>query len=143
MNIKKLKDNAIVPTYATAGSAAFDLYSTQDIIIEPGNRELVSTGLSFEIPEGYEIQIRPRSGIAYKWGITVLNSPGTIDSDYTGELKVILINHSESDYSFRVCEGDRIAQGVLAKVEPHQQFTVVDEIKNTDRGQGGFGSSGS
>lgn len=119
MQVQKLKDNAILPTYATPGSSGFDLYSTHDIDIYPGQRVLVGTGLVFNVPYGFEIQVRPRSGLAVKHGITVLNAPGTIDSDYTGELQVILINHGKD--IFRVQEGDRIAQGVLQAV-PDQVF---------------------
>ncbi|MDZ7756183.1 MAG: dUTP diphosphatase [Rhodohalobacter sp.] len=108
-------------------------------MIEPGERTMIPTGLQMALPEGYEAQIRPRSGLAIKNGITMLNTPGTIDADYRGEVKVIAINHGEDD--FEISHGDRIAQMVIA---PVTQFPVVevDELDETDRGEGGFGSTG-
>lgn len=133
---------AIVPEYKTAGAAGADLYAflpEETVVIEPGKRAVIPTGLFFEIPEGYEIQVRPRSGLAAKNGVTVLNTPGTIDSDYRGELKVILINLG--DDSFSVKNGDRIAQMVIAPVI-QAEFLQVSELSETDRGNGGFGSTG-
>lgn len=141
LQIKKVRENAIVPTFGTSQASGFDLYATNYITLAPGERALIRTGLVFNIPQGYEIQIRPRSGLALKHGITVLNSPGTIDSDYLGEVGVILINHGQND--FFVSEGDRIAQGVLAKVEPPVEFELVDSIDTqSERGAGGFGHTG-
>ena len=135
------KSNHALPVYATPQSAGMDLKAVLDHAIEllPGQRTLVPTGLFIELPPGYEAQIRPRSGLAFKHGITVLNSPGTIDADYRGELKVLLINHS--DKSFTINDGERIAQLVVAKYE-----SVIwkndGELNNSIRGDGGFGSTG-
>ena len=128
-----------LPSYETAGSAGMDVRAAEDLTIAPGERGLVGTGLAFAIPEGYEIQVRPRSGLALKKGISIPNSPGTIDSDYRGELRVILLNHGESD--FIIERGDRIAQIVVA---PVQRGTLVEvaELDETPRGSGGFGSTG-
>ncbi len=133
--------NNKLPEYQTSNSAGMDViaFLSKTIIIEPGNRALVPTGLIIEIPIGYEVQIRPRSGLAFKYGITVLNSPGTIDSDYRGEIKVLLINHGET--AFEVNSGDRIAQMVLSKHE-EISWELVDELNITDRGSGGYGSTG-
>ncbi|MBP7512032.1 MAG: dUTP diphosphatase [Bacteroidia bacterium] len=133
--------NNKLPEYQTSNSAGMDViaFLSKTIIIEPGNRALVPTGLFIEIPIGYEVQIRPRSGLAFKYGITVLNSPGTIDSDYRGEIKVLLINHGET--AFEVNSGDRIAQMVLSKHE-EISWELVDELNITDRGSGGYGSTG-
>ncbi len=130
-----------MPSYATLGAAAFDVCAavTDEIIIAPGKRALIPTGLHFEIPEGYEIQVRPRSGLALKNGITFPNSPGTIDSDYRGELKIIMQNLGEEP--FTVKRGDRIAQLVLAPVI-RADFQVVQELTETQRSHGGFGSTG-
>ena len=139
LKVKKLNQKAQIPAYQTAEAAGFDLHSTEDIVIAPGERKLIGTGLAFEIPVGYEIQIRPRSGLAYKHGITVLNSPGTIDSDYRGEIKVLLINHSNESFEIKV--GERIAQAVIKEVI-QATFEEVDELNDTARGAGGFGSTG-
>lgn len=139
LKIKKLDDKAIIPSYQTKGAAGFDLHSIEDVLLNPGERKLIKTGLAFEIEDGYEVQIRPRSGLAYKHGITVLNSPGTIDSDYRGEIKVLLINHSNE--AFNIKKGDRIAQGVLAKVI-QADIIEVKELNATSRGDRGFGSTG-
>ncbi len=132
-----------LPAYETAGSAGIDVRAAvpegEPITIAPGRRAMVPTGLSVAIPDGYELQMRPRSGLAAKHGITCLNSPGTIDSDYRGELKVILINHDSSP--FVVNRGERIGQMVLAPVT-RLEWGVVDELPETDRGAGGFGSTG-
>lgn len=135
---------ATIPSYQTEGAAGMDLHANNQspILIEPGKRASVSTGLYMEIPEGYEGQIRPRSGLTLKHGVTVLNAPGTIDSDYRGEIKVIL--HNTSDKNFFVNYGDRIAQMIFAKYE-RATFSEVDSIDGmqvTDRGAGGFGSTG-
>ena len=139
LKVKKLSKLAQIPQYQTEESAGFDLHSIENIIIKPNERKLISTGLSLEIPKGYEIQIRPRSGLAYKYGISVLNSPGTIDSDYRGEIKVLLINHSKEDFEIKI--GERIAQAVVQSVI-QAQFYEVDELSETIRGAGGFGSTG-
>lgn len=144
INIKyNSKEGAIVPEYKTAGAAGADLCAyvpdNVAIIIPPGKSALVPTGLFFEIPEGYEVQVRPRSGLAAKNGVTVLNTPGTIDSDYRGEVKVILINLGEED--FTINNGDRIAQMVVAPVTT-ADFTFAENLSETDRGSGGMGSTG-
>lgn len=130
-----------MPTYQTSGSAGMDLYAslTESIVIEPLQRKLIPTGIYLEIPENYEAQIRPRSGLAFKHGITVLNTPGTIDSDYRGEIKVLLVNLSNE--TFEVNNGERIAQMIFAQV---QQATLIttDELSETIRGEGGYGHTG-
>ena len=128
-----------LPSYETAGSAGMDVRAAEQMVIAPGERGLVGTGLAFAIPEGYEIQVRPRSGLALKKGIGIPNSPGTIDSDYRGELKVILLNHGKED--FAVERGDRIAQIVVAPVQRGILVEVAD-LDETQRGSGGFGSTG-
>ncbi len=128
-----------LPVYATVGAAGMDVVSAEDVTIAPGMRHAVATGLAMAIPEGYEIQVRPRSGLALKHGITVPNTPGTIDSDYRGELKVILINHGGSDFAIR--RGDRVAQLVLAPVT-RASWLEVETLDETARGTGGFGSTG-
>lgn len=135
----KQHENAKLPVYATAGAAGADVHSVKDYVIAPGEHTLVDTGLKCGIPAGYEIQVRPRSGLALKNKITVLNSPGTVDSDYTGTLAVMLVNHSHKP--FTITAGDRIAQIVVAPVT-QAHFEWVSEVKETDRGTGGFGSTG-
>lgn len=127
-----------LPAYATPGSAGMDVLAAEDFTLLPGMRHAVATGLSMAIPDGFEIQVRPRSGLAFKHGISVPNTPGTIDSDYRGELKVLLINHG--DVSFAIARGDRIAQLVLAPVT-QARWEEVDKLNNTERGGGGFGST--
>jgi dUTP pyrophosphatase len=128
-----------LPKYATDGAAGMDVLSAEGLTLAPGARHAVATGLSVAIPPGYEIQVRPRSGLALKHGISVPNTPGTIDSDYRGELKVILINHGAEP--FPIHRGDRIAQLVLAPVTV-AEWDEVAELDATDRGAGGFGSTG-
>jgi dUTP pyrophosphatase len=130
-----------LPSRATSGSAGYDLCAAvrQDLVLAPGDRVLVPTGYRFAIPPGYEGQIRPRSGQALSHGILVPNAPGTIDSDYRGEVRVILLNTGEKSYSIR--RGDRIAQLVIAPVT-HAEFCECDQLEATDRGEGGFGHSG-
>ncbi|MDZ4277303.1 MAG: dUTP diphosphatase [Erythrobacter sp.] len=128
-----------LPAYATSGAAGMDVVSAEDVVITPGARHAVATGLAVAIPQGFEIQVRPRSGLALKHGITVPNTPGTIDSDYRGELKVILINLGNEP--FTVQRGDRVAQLVLAPVV-QAAWDEVTELDATDRGAGGFGSTG-
>jgi len=139
LKIKKLNKKALIPAYQTKEAAGFDLHSVENVTLNPGERKLIGTGLAFEIQYGYEVQIRPRSGLAFKHGITVLNTPGTIDSDYRGEIKVLLINLG--DETFEVKEGERIAQAIIAPVV-QAEITEVDELNETDRGSGGFGSTG-
>jgi len=130
-----------LPTYETGQSAGMDLAAAIEDSIElaPGDRALIPTGLSIALPAGYEAQIRPRSGLAYKNGVTVLNTPGTIDADYRGEIKVLLINHGQE--GFTIERGMRIAQMIIAKYE-QVEFTVVANLDETTRGAGGFGSTG-
>ena len=128
-----------LPRYATEGAAGMDVVSAETVSIAPGARHPVATGLALAIPKGYEIQVRPRSGLALKHGVTVPNTPGTIDSDYRGELKIIMINHGAEP--FAIARGDRVAQLVLAPVT-QAAWDEVDELDETDRGEGGFGSTG-
>ena len=129
----------LLPQQSTPGSAGYDLASAEEVILAPMERRLVSTGIRIALPLGYECQIRPRSGLALKHGITLPNTPATIDSDYRGEVKVALINLGAEP--FRVTQGMRIAQMVFARVE-QATFEVVPELPSSDRGEGGFGSTG-
>ena len=135
------KSNHPLPEYATEGSAGMDLRANilEELVLQPGDRMLVPTGLFIELPKGYEAQIRPRSGLAIKQGITCLNSPGTIDSDYRGEIKVILINHSTQEQILH--PGDRIAQMVVSKFEK-VKWKTAEQISETTRSEGGFGHTG-
>ena len=139
VKFEKIHPDAVIPSYAHAGDAGMDLVSVDELSIEPGARKLVHTGLKMALPSGYEAQVRPRSGLALKFGVTVLNTPGTIDEGYRGEVGVILANFSDCVY--QVKKGDRIAQMVLAPVTRGEiiEASVDDE---TERGEGGFGSSG-
>ena len=128
-----------VPAYATAHAAGLDVVSAEDVTLAHGGRHAVATGFAMAIPEGYEVQVRPRSGLALKHGISLPNTPGTIDADYRGELKVILINLGEEP--FVIARGDRIAQLVAAPVQV-ARFAEVEELDETARGAGGFGSTG-
>jgi dUTP pyrophosphatase len=128
-----------LPSYATAGAAGMDLRSSEALTLKAGARALVATGIAIALPENYEAQVRPRSGLAVKHGITVLNAPGTIDADYRGEIKVPLINLGADD--FVIARGDRIAQMVVAPVTT-AQLVEVETLDDTARGAGGFGSSG-
>ncbi len=128
-----------LPGQASAGAAGFDIPAAEDLTLAPGSVAAVATGFALAIPEGFEGQVRPRSGLALKHGVTVLNAPGTIDADYRGEVKVILINHGAEP--FRVARGDRIAQLVLAPVTS-ARFESVGALPQTERGPGGFGSTG-
>src|SRR5688572_22904094 len=132
-------DGLTLPAYATDGAAGMDVLAAEDVTLGPGERWPVATGLSVAIPPGYEIQVRPRSGLALKHGISVANTPGTIDSDYRGEVKVILINHGQAPFEVR--RGDRIAQLVFSPVI-RASWLKVDELDETARGEGGFGSTG-
>jgi dUTP pyrophosphatase len=137
----KVDEGAKVPRYQTEGSAGADIYAflENDLIVKPGTVELVPTGIYIEIPEGYEAQIRPRSGLALKHGLTLINTPGTIDSDYRGEIRIIVINHGNEE--FKITGGMRIAQMVFNKVY-RGRFIEETELKVTARNEGGFGHSG-
>ena len=142
MTIKVVnKSGNDLPKFETEGAAGADLkaFLSGNVVLQPNQRLLIPTGLFFEIPKGYEIQIRSRSGLASKYGVIVLNSPGTIDSDYRGEVKVLLYN--SGDEPFKIMNGDRIAQAVIAKVE-QAKFLQVETLDTTERGEGGFGSTG-
>lgn len=142
LNVKVInKGHQPLPAYATSQSAGMDLRANIDesIVFHPMERRLVPTGLHIALPQGFEAQIRPRSGLALKHGITVLNTPGTIDADYRGELMVLLINFSDTD--FVINDGERIAQMVVARHE-QIEFQLVDELDDTERGAGGYGHTG-
>ncbi len=140
VHIKLLDPELPAPAYAKPGDAGADLRSRIDFELEPGERALVPTGVAIALPEGYVGLVHPRSGLATKNGITIVNAPGTVDSGYRGELMVTLLN-TDKTKSFHVQRGDRIAQLVIQKYE-HATFTVVDELEQTERGSSGFGSSG-
>lgn len=143
VKIKKLENflELTLPKYETLGSAGLDLLAciNDDLVVKPGEIKLINTGIAIALEQGYEAQVRPRSGLALKNGITVLNSPGTIDSDYRGEICVILINHSKIDFVIK--RGMRIAQMVISKYE-QAQLELVEDLDQTSRGKGGFGSTG-
>ena len=139
LKIKKLNKDAQIPKYATPGSAGFDLSAIEQTEIGPGETRLVKTGLAVAVPEGYELQVRPRSGLAAKNGITVANAPGTVDADYRGEVGVILVNLGSEP--FRISRGMRIAQMVIAR-HARAVWREVAELDRTARGAGGFGSTG-
>lgn len=136
------KEGAFIPTYETLNASGCDLYSNEDCVLKAGKSIMVGTGLHMEIPVGFELQVRPRSGHAAKSTVSVLNTPGTIDADYRGEIKVILINHSDSD--FEIKKGMRIAQGVFARTYQgnFEDVSSIEELSSTDRGAGGFGHTG-
>ena len=140
--IKKLNQKAIIPKYETLGASGLDLSANleKNIVLKPGEKCLVPTGIAVTIPNGYEFQIRPRSGLAMKNSITVLNTPGTIDADYRGEIKVIIINLGNKN--FEIANGTRIAQMVLCPISK-AKLLEVNDLDNTTRGDGGFGSTGS
>jgi dUTP pyrophosphatase len=139
VKVKILNQDAKLPQYQTEEAAGFDLHSVDEKTIKAGERDVVKTGLAVALPKGYELQVRPRSGLALKNGITVLNTPGTVDSDYRGELMVILLNTSNEDFVIK--KGDRIAQAVIKEIL-QADFSVVEELDSTERGSGGFGSTG-
>lgn len=141
ISIKYISNSGYTPVYSSTNASGADIQANvkETLIIAAGDFKIVPTGLFLEIPEGFEAQIRPRSGLAAKHGITVLNTPGTIDSDYRGEIKIILINHGKQDFAIK--KGDRIAQMVIAPVV-QAVFTKKDSLNNTERGDGGFGSTG-
>lgn len=141
MKMKIVSRSGRIPAYETEGSAGFDIqaFLEEDLVLSPGERSLVPTGLYLEVPAGYEAQVRARSGLAVRHGIGLVNGIGTIDSDYRGELKVLLINWGQED--FRIHDGDRIAQVVISPVE-QVEFEEVQVLSNTQRGEGGFGHTG-
>lgn len=139
IKVKKLRPHAELPTRGSEQSAGWDVRSVVSVVIPPGGREVIPTGLAMEIPAGWEVQVRPRSGLAAKNGVTVLNTPGTIDADYRGEVKVILANLGSEPLSIN--DGDRIAQLVPAMI-PWVSFEETRELGATARGEGGFGSTG-
>ncbi|TFF96892.1 dUTP diphosphatase [Candidatus Thorarchaeota archaeon] len=139
VRVKRISPEARLPKQAHSGDAAFDLYSVIDHDLQPGERYAVPTGIIVEIPDGYEGQVRPRSGLAAKNGITVLNTPGTIDSGYRGEVKTIMVNLGSEP--FRIEKGMRISQLAIRPV-PEVRFVEVDELADSPRGEGGFGSTG-
>jgi dUTP pyrophosphatase len=139
VKIQKICEDAVLPKYAHETDAGMDLYSVKRYVLKPRHRLLARTGLKMEIPRGYEMQIRPKSGLALKEGITVLNTPGTVDSDYRGEVGVILINHSSK--TCRIEKNQKIAQAVFNKIEK-AKLTEVKRVNETERGEGGFGSTG-
>jgi dUTP pyrophosphatase len=140
IKIKNISNNPL-PHYQTPYSAGVDImaFTEEIVLLRPGQRKIISSGLFIELPAGYEAQIRPRSGLAFKHGITVLNSPGTIDADYRGEIKVLLINLGEDD--FEIKNGDRIAQMIIHKYEA-AEWVLVDDLGKSLRGEGGYGSTG-
>ena len=138
--VKRLDETLDMPAYAYVGDAGLDLRSTEDIVLKPFERKLVSCGIAIAIPEGYAGFVMPRSGLAIKHGISIVNSPGLIDSNYRGEIKAILVNLDPND-DFQIKHGDRIAQLVILEVPP-VTLEEVDELSQTTRGDGGFGSSG-
>jgi len=139
LKIKKLESEAVLPSYAKEGDAGMDLFSIEEYMMKPGERHLYKTGIAVELEKGYEMQIRPRSGLAVKYGISVVNSPGTVDSGYRGEIGVILINQGEENYSVK--KGDKIAQAVINKFE-EVEIEEVSELSTSERGEGGFGHTG-
>jgi len=141
VKVSRLNKQALIPSYMSSGAAGCDVHACLDhaLMIKPGERHAVPTGLSVEIPEGYEIQVRPRSGLAFKKGLTVINAPGTIDSDYRGEIKVLVVNLGSENVE--VAPQDRIAQLVLQKVD-QIQWQETETLNSTERGTGGFGSTG-
>ncbi len=138
INVKKMDSELPLPAYQTEGSSGLDLYASEEYLLSPGDFKMVSTGIAIEIPSGYEGQVRARSGLASKFGIGVLNAPGTIDSDYRGEIKVILFNLSKKE--FKIKRGDRVAQLVISKVEK-VNLRETKELESTKREDGGFGST--
>jgi dUTP pyrophosphatase len=140
VQVMRLRPEAVIPEFQTQGAAGCDLHSVRQVNIQPGTTEVIPTGLALAVPAGYELQVRPRSGLAAKHSLSVLNSPGTVDSDYRGEVKIIIHNHGMISHLVNV--GDRIAQAVFNKL-PTVEFVEVEELAETDRGSGGFGSTGS
>lgn len=142
VKIKKLSPDAVIPRYATLGAAGFDLVAIENVTLLGGQTRLVKIGLSVELPMGFEMQVRPRSGTSLKTPLRVANAPGTVDCDYRGEVCVIITNTAnEGTEPVEIKKGERIAQGVICAVE-HAEFVEVEELSDTSRGTGGFGSTG-
>lgn len=141
LTIKKLKADATEPKYMTDAAAGMDIFSSneEDILLQPGARTMVPTGIAIALPPGYEAQIRPRSGLAHKHGISIINTPGTIDADYRGEIKVLMINHGDKE--FVITKDLRIAQMVINKVY-RAEMVIAEDLDETTRGEGGFGHTG-
>lgn len=139
IKVKKLNEEAVLPRYAHDGDAGMDVFSCEDAFLYPGDRKMVRTGLSFEIPKGFEIQVRPKSGLSLKNGLTILNTPGTLDSGYRGELGIILFNTTKETYEIK--KGQKIAQVILARYE-EAEVEEVGVLGESERGEGGFGSTG-
>ncbi len=139
LKVMRIHPNAILPEYAHPGDAGLDLFSIEEAVLSPGDSKLIRTGIKIELPKGTEAQIRPRSGLALKHQITILNTPGTVDEGYRGEIGVIIINHGKAD--FQVKKGMKIAQMVIKPVL-HVEIEEVSRLTNSQRGEGGFGSSG-
>ena len=141
VKISRLRPGSRLPRYMTAAAAGMDLYVRldEDVVLSAGKQVMVPTGIAIALPPGFEAQVRPRSGLAAKHGVTLLNTPGTIDADYRGEISVILINHGAEDFVIR--DGERIAQMIIAPVS-RCQWQLVDELDETERGSGGFGHTG-
>jgi dUTP pyrophosphatase len=141
LRVQRLRDGAQLPNYMSDGAAGLDLAALVDgeVVIRPGERALIGTGLAIALPRGHEAQVRPRSGLAWKHGVTVLNSPGTVDEDYRGEVKVLLVNHGQEPFIVRT--GERVAQLVIAKVE-RVAIAEAASLDETARGQGGYGHTG-
>lgn len=140
IKMKKLHKDAIIPKQAHEGDVGLDLHTIDVGVLQPNSRAILRTGIAVKPPKGYELQIRPRSGLAYKHGITVLNSPATIEPTYRGDVGIILFNTGTEP--FEISKGDRIAQGVFKQYEENVDIDIVDELDETKRGSGGFGSSG-
>ncbi len=139
IQISRADPNVKLPSYATQGDAGLDLYSSENHVLKPGERKLISTGVKIAVPLGYEAQVRPKSGLAVKHGISVVNTPGTIDSGYRGVVGVIAINHGQEE--FKVEKNSKIAQMVINKIE-QAELEEVSSLDETERGEGGFGSTG-
>ena len=136
--VKRLSAQAVLPQYQSSGASGFDFHASENVTLEPGETKLVPTGLAFEVPRGQELQVRPRSGLSLKTKLRIPNSPGTVDADYRGEVKIIMENTGDAAHFIQV--GDRIAQGVICPVI-QVQLGEVQELSNTARGEGGFGST--
>jgi dUTP pyrophosphatase len=141
VSIKKLHPDAVIPKYATEGSAGFDLTALEDVTLSPGDTKLIKTGLAVAVPVGYELQVRPRSGTSLKTPLRVANAPGTVDSDYRGEVCVIITHSGAVSGEQVVKKGDRIAQGVVCPII-QVEFVETTDLSATERGSGGFGSTG-
>jgi dUTP pyrophosphatase len=139
IKVKKAREDAILPSYAHDGDAGMDIFSCEEVLIKAGETKLISTGLAFEIPYGFEMQIRPKSGLALNNGLTVLNSPGTLDAGYRGELKILLFNTGKNDYNVK--KAQKICQGIVSKIEI-VEIQEEKSLSQSERGEKGFGSTG-